>query len=772
MARGRKPKAKQIPKEVVEVVGDDIIQVITGSHDNIKLDKEVVDAAEAWQERQDLNKVEIVRAKCTFKDWDVKIGDKIDYFDPELSYELTGYRPITETKGLDFNPNWFTEARETKIKSGHYCHKDSGKVYNDFWDTQFDRCNYGHTVNGYTLTGDQYFFLNFYQLQEVSGTEVAADGRPVAFPSFFSKQYEYFHYIRLCEFLKKDVCALKARGVGFSEIAASLGVRLYTTKRNMNVLYTTFNSSHLEDVLDKCWTQLDFLNMETEGGLRHLRQKKNSTTQRRASLLNKQGEEYGWKSQISGVVADNPRKLRGARVDRLLFEEAGSNSCLVKSYLQSNPLVEILGNKFGTRFVWGTGGDSGPALEGLAGIFNNPDDYNVLPYRHNHTKSGEFVITSFFIPAYTFVATAGIIDKRGVTNIEKAKAHYLKKRAPLAVNDPKAYIIECAEYCFTPDDALALEGDNNFNREALIEQKTRIQVYKDPTSKQIETGRLEYKYEGEHRDENVKGFQWDKLPSGKVKILEHPRRNEHGYPLRNLYVAGIDSIDMGQSETSEATKDPSHFCIVIKRRQHGLDPPQYVAIYKDRPDDIREAYRIAERLLEYYNCQAVLEFSKINFKSFLEGRKKARKLLMRRTRATLASNTSKANQYGVPATLEVIHHYLALLESYVNDYCSEIWFVEMLDELTTYSIQNKRKFDIVAAMGMCELGDEELRGVTPVSQEEMSETWQDIGFYIDSKGIRRRGVIPKKLERDVIIKEEYDDTRIRTSDPRVFYYNQ
>jgi hypothetical protein len=39
--------------------------------------------------------------------WDVKKEDKISCFDPELSYDLTGYRPITKTKGLDFNPEWF-----------------------------------------------------------------------------------------------------------------------------------------------------------------------------------------------------------------------------------------------------------------------------------------------------------------------------------------------------------------------------------------------------------------------------------------------------------------------------------------------------------------------------------------------------------------------------------------------------------------------------------------------------------------------------------------
>ena len=39
--------------------------------------------------------------------------------------------------------------------------------------------------------------------------------------------------------------------------------------------------------------------------------------------------------------------------------------------------------------------------------------------------------------------------------------------------------------------------------------------------------------------------------------------------MNNMYVAGIDSIDIGQKDTSEATKDPSDFCIVIKKRVIG-----------------------------------------------------------------------------------------------------------------------------------------------------------------------------------------------------------
>ena len=50
----------------------------------------------------------------------------------------------------------------------------------------------------------------------------------------------------------------------------------------------------------------------------------------------------------------------------------------------------------------------------------------------------------------------------------------------------------CAEYCFTPEDALALEGDNMFNRELLANQKAAIELHKKgPTPIK---GYLEYKF--------------------------------------------------------------------------------------------------------------------------------------------------------------------------------------------------------------------------------------------------------------------------------------
>jgi hypothetical protein len=91
---------------------------------------------------------------------------------------------------------------------------------------------------------------------------------------------------------------------------------------------------------------------------------------------------------------------------------------------------------------------------------------------------------------------------------------------------------------------------------------------------------------------------------------------------------------MGKSETSEATRDPSEFCMTIYRRPFGTRPPMFVAMYKDRPNDVREAYKIALRLCEYYNCQALLENSKISLRMYFQERNKAHKYLMRRPRAT------------------------------------------------------------------------------------------------------------------------------------------
>lgn len=430
-----------------------------------------------------------------------------------------------------------------------------------------------------------------------------------------------------------------------------------------------------------------------------------------------------------------------------------------------------MGNRIGTRFTYGTGGDSKNMSE-LGEIFHNPEGFQVLPYKHNCTKSGDYVLTGFFVPSYT-VLTAdssgnSYVDDRGVTDTKRA-INYYEKSFEALLNTPKNYLREKAEFCFTPEDAFAFEGDNQFNTVLLAEQQAAIKLHK--IGETITIGNLEYKFRGGvHKEENIEGVRFVPNNNGKTHILELPITEQ---PPANLYIAGIDGIDMGGEDTSSQTRDPSDFCVVIMKRAYGLEPPKIVAYYKDRPQKIRDAHINCLKLLQLYNARACLESTRISIQQFFREKKCAEKYLMRRPRSCQSDiQSGRSKQFGAPATEAVIRHQLDLISNYIDEYCSEIWFIEIIEELLKYSYENKRKFDLVAALGMVLLADEELMFVKPKMETDSSTVFRPFGYYVDEYGIRRKGVIPDKNSSTITNytwHEAYEDIgRPRTSSPYDF----
>lgn len=375
------------------------------------------------------------------------------------------------------------------------------------------------------------------------------------------------------------------------------------------------------------------------------------------------------------------------------------------------------------------------------------------------------------------------MDHRGVCKEKEFKEHLQKERDNLAAI-PEEYLKKCAERCWNAEEAFNLEGQNKFNKIAISEQLTQIRALKK--GPKIETGFLEYLYKNSnHTEENINGFRWIPNNQGKIRILEHPlwtleeKKDDNGKviwtppsdSIRGLYLIGVDGIDIGSSQTSEATRDPSDFCLTVYKRAYGAEEPQFVAIYKDRPNDPREAYKIAIKLAQYYNAIINIEATRTGLLSFARDRQLL-KLFMKRPRATLSDSIRNTNkQYGTPATRAIIDHQTDLIADYVNDYCHLIWFDDMLDELNRYTDENKGKFDIVAAMAMSLIADEEVRGYVPKIVEEVKEEWKSIGYYTDEDGKRRYGVLPANNTPIYIPMSNnlwYDDNRIRTSNSRVY----
>ena len=727
----------------------------------------------------------VAEVKQQRSEWDVPKDAAITFFDKRLSYEITGYKPINEEKGLDFRPEWFTEARDNKERTGKYCQFVPGsKAYADFWHGEYVKCREGCTINGYTITGPHYFFLNYYQLPNTDAGK-AGSSRGVIYPRFYVYQYEFFHYYEICRILRKNCGLMKSRGIGFSEINACLCACMYSTFRGSNTLMTAASKNYVDKTLEKIWGELNFLNDNTEGGFFKLRQVSDTAYKKRASyykIVQGQKIEDGWKSQIEGIVADDDSKIRGDRVDLLVLEEAGSNPKFRRSFIKGEALVSLGGNKFGIILAGGTGGDSGPNLEGLSNMYYDPEGHDVLPFFHNYTQDGDWKKTCYFIPAYIALYNGDYMDERGYCDAKRGKEYYESERRKRA-GDPRGLVEYSAEYCFNAEEAFALEGTNKFNKTLIAEQITKIKVLKEgPT---IENGEFQFLFKQgtDHKNlRNVSGVRWVPGNTGLVHIIEHPiwlgvYEDEEGNTIsygqkRNLYVAGIDGIDIGMDQTSDETKDPSNFCIVIKKRAFGLQDPKYVAYYMFRPDDERQAFQTAMKLMLYYNCRANIEATRLSMLNWAKGNGWG-DYFMRRPRATYPEATRKiGNAIGTPATPTIINHQTDLIANYVEDYCHNIWFPEFLDQLNRYTDEKKGKFDIIAAMGMAELADEELGGVVATDVEPDEEnTFQDIGYYRDENGIRRFGVIPKAQQPKIRVMQEFTNeivNRNRTSDPRKY----
>ena len=779
-----KPKKKpKIPKEIQDMINKvhgTVEDPMKEAVESLKPQK-IVEESKPVLEIKETDTDEAILGKVRDQSgWDVKKEDPIPYFDANLSYELTGYKPINKYRGLDFNPSWFTEARDTFVRTGHYTRfRRNSRSWRAFWKEQFIRCKYGMTSHGYTITGDHYYFLNFYRLKDLDNVEEAGMGRQEIFPNFLEGQYEWFHYLKLARKLRMNACMMKARGAGYSEIEASIISNSYNVIKGSINVCTAFAQTQLDKLLEKVWANINWLYYNTDGGMAHLSQAKNSNYLRRAShyeIRDGQKIEVGWGSQIQGIITDKPGKLRGDRTDILMFEECGLWPQFTKAYTQADALVGQIGKQWGLRLMGGTGGETGPQMEGLRKMYYKPQLFGVLPYRHNFTKNGEYAITSFFLPAFRTIKELSLLDSRGWLDDEDGKAYFNKTR-DLKAQDPEEFITFCAEYCFDGEEAFSLEGNNKFNKILIAEQLANIRIHKD--SPKPERGTLEYVFKnGQHSRENITGLKWIKNNTGDVQIIEHPiwtqvsydeEGNELKYEKMNgLYVAGIDSIDLGMEDTSALTKDPSNFCIVIKRRQFGLKDPTYVAMYKARPNDVRDAYKTAIKLLQYYNCKANLEATRVSMLSWAREKKYLNYFMYRPVATYPAGNNPKRRTIGTPASVAIIDHQTDLIRDYVNDFCHNIWFEEMLDELSRYTDEMKRKFDIIAAMGLCELGDEDMMGVTPRQVENTDDSFQDFGYYIDPEtGYRRKGIIPKKIITKATINSiSYDNLGIRTSNPR------
>lgn len=626
---------------------------------------------------------------------------------------------------------------------------------------QQERAENGFTHNGVRITGDHYWFLNFNPIMRVilDKNGHLTDRFRIDYPFWCNADDYLFKQIEEAYQDKLGVMLFTSRGFGKTYLISSIGVKTYVLRDESHNMYVASNKKHVNETFnEKVIPTLNSLEKK-HPTWRHKRIVDNNELIQAGEKVDygTHTSEEGSMSKLEKAIMDAEGKLDGKRLDFILWEEIGSwgkNPTLRECITKSKGTYYVGGIKRCRDFYIGTGGSvlSDEAKE----IMFNPYAYDLyVPKEHKDRP------ISIFIPAYeklgSFYETKGdIIHPRtkekigrvkedGINDNEAAKK-YLEDRRIILQSEQVAYEKEIQQYPFTVEEVFLKSIVRTFASPKLSKQ------YVDVSTKLIEvTPERGNMIPEKDAKGNIVGASFHKDSAGKVLILEHPVwiknysttkfliKNDKDV-LTRLYVSGIDSVDQDKKDSSSKDEDLSKVACLIKKRidpNNPLNPMNnaYVALYLNRSQDSRVDYEQVALLHLYYNSTGLLEHTRIRIRDYFVEKGLSKFLAREPTHlsATIKNYKAIPNKIGIRVTTDIIGTYVECIKEYIEDYYDKLYFIDLLTQLTEYTLESKKKFDLVAAMGMCELIDNELRNAQPVATNTNNKVKQ-MSWYTDSNG--------------------------------------
>lgn len=552
---------------------------------------------------------------------------------------------------------------------------------------------------------------------------------------------------------RKYVAFMSGRGIGKSFITSCIEAWYYVLHNGQEIIVSATSEPIVEEAWTKTVDTFDLIEKKFPG----YRQKRildsnikllageeyydgNGDLQKRGSLNDARRIVYG----------DNANKTRGRRPHFQHIEEFAA----FPSHPSKGSLKNVIGQSKGSWLVMGAFKKAFVIYTGTGGSVNNKDAEDVFtnPLGYNLVSTNEWgKETGLFIPS--FLKYGGTWEATGVPNIELAMMQILKDRKNLE-SDPVAYLKQLQEFPINLEEVFLIKGTNIFDQDKIAEQIAKAKM---ATEKGWEVGKLEYILDSKG---NVKGVKFRKDSTGDIIIIEHPQKEANGKILNNLYVSGLDSIDQGKMDS---LVEGSMLAMAVKKRISGnmftKTSNLYVAFYNKRSDHVRQDYENSLKLSMYYNARINLEYTKINIISFFRERGQFWRFLQRPSIA-IGSNVSgtKASQLiGTPVSNHVIAHQNQKLSDYIDDFYYNLIYLPALEQLRDYSLEARTKFDLVVAMELAELADEDFLGKPATAGGSATEDLTDFGFYRDNRGVKRWGELPKKSKELVSIAEDQLD---------------
>jgi len=132
------------------------------------------------------------------------------------------------------------------VKSGLCKAHPLSMEFHEWWDDQRDRCINGYTVDGITITGDHYWYLNFWKIK---GINVNTGRKDLVSPRFLDIDFEFFHALDKARKNGKNMCIVKRRQAGYSEKLASLVGKEFSVFRNSQSIITAGEDKYCQNTM-------------------------------------------------------------------------------------------------------------------------------------------------------------------------------------------------------------------------------------------------------------------------------------------------------------------------------------------------------------------------------------------------------------------------------------------------------------------------------------------------------------------------------------------
>lgn len=591
--------------------------------------------------------------------------------------------------------------------------------FREWWEEQRQLCITGYTVNGVRITGEHYWYLNFWKIKGVNEETKRKD---LIAPRFLDMDHEFFVALEKARSNEKNMCVVKRRQSGFSEKLASIAGREFSLFRNSQIVIIAGEEKYNQNTMRMT--------------LRGLNSLKNTEFYKRRTpdtidYVQARWKEIDegiptWKGSLSEIYSltgkNNTQASIGKSPSLIIFEEGGRFPGLKESFNFIKPALETNFRKTGMAIIVGTGGDMAKGAAELSEIFYDPKSYDMMEFDNIYIEGDVFDMKKicYFVPAWKF----SIIDKDGNSlfepSMEKIKAN---RDNAMKAKDPVKFIQEQTQMPLTPDEAFMRTGGNCFNIAKLNEQLAKIRNYRE-LSAMGEKGRLEWVRDD--RDKIV-GVDWHPDMAGEFLIYEHPEKDSGGNVYINLYKGATDSYDKPTAFTSKSKGS----CQIFKGfRDMDKSSRLFVARVTVRPDKPDDFYEMSAKLCFYYMAPNLIEWSNIGIFGWYE-RNGFEHFLRERPRIAYANiKTSKAsNRYGIdPSTKS---YWITAYRDYIEDNYQKMNDPEQIIAAINFINDKDYNCDITISSSLCivhELDDRNL------AVKQKSESKNDFFSYQSNNG--------------------------------------